>query len=282
MPEPQNEIIIYQPDATIRLEVRLENDTVWLTQSQMAQLFGCTIKNVSVHLRNIYQCNELQEDATMKEIFIVRFEGQREVSRTVSCYNLDAIISVGYRVNSILGVKFRQWATGVLKDYLLRGYAVNDRLDRLENRMTKAEEQIGVFVKTALPPVEGVLFEGQICDAYATALKIIRSARSSLVLIDNYIDESVLTMLGDRNPDVSATIYTRHFSRKLRLDLQRYNAQYPPVVIKAYQGAHDRFLILDDATVYHVGASLKDLGKSLFAFSRMELPAREILDRLPK
>ena len=235
MPEPQNEIIIYQPDATIRLEVRLENDTVWLTQSQMAQLFGCTIKNVSVHLRNIYQCNELQEDATMKEIFIVRFEGQREVSRTVSCYNLDAIISVGYRVNSILGVKFRQWATGVLKDYLLRGYAVNDRLDRLENRMTKAEEQIGVFVKTALPPVEGVLFEGQICDAYATALKIIRSARSSLVLIDNYIDESVLTMLGDRNPDVSATIYTRHFSRKLRLDLQRYNAQYPPVVIKTYR-----------------------------------------------
>ncbi len=129
--------------------------------------------------------------------------------------------------------------------------------------------------------MKGVLFEGQICDAYATALKLIKSAQKSLVLVDNYIDESVLTMLGDRNPGVSATIYTRHFSRKLRLDLQRYNAQYPPVVIKAYQGAHDRFLILDDTAVYRIGASLKDLGKSLFAFSRMELPAKELLDRLP-
>ena len=168
-----------------------------------------------------------------------------------------------------------------MKDYLLRGYAVNDRLDRLENRMTKAEEQIGVVLKTALPPVEGVLFEGQICDAYATALKLIKSAQKSLVLIDNYIDESVLTMLGARSPGVSAIIYTKHFSRKLRLDLQRYNAQYPPVVIKAYQGAHDRFLILDDTVVYHIGASLKDLGKSLFAFSRMELPAKELLACLP-
>ena len=186
-----------------------------------------------------------------------------------------------YRVNSILGVRFRQWATGVLKDYLLRGYAVNDRLDRLETKVARHDEQIGLFLKTALPPVEGVLFEGQICDAYATALKLIKSAQKSLVLIDNYIDESVLTMLGARNPGVSATIYTKHFSRKLRLDLQRYNAQYPPVVIKAYEGAHDRFLILDDATVYHIGASLKDLGKSLFAFSRMEFPAKELLDRLP-
>ena len=147
--------------------------------------------------------------------------------------------------------------------------------------MTKAEEQIGVVLKTALPPVEGVLFEGQICDAYATVLKLIKSAQKSLVLIDNYIDESVLTMLGDRSPGVSATIYTKHFSRKLRLDLQRYNAQYPPVVIKAYQGVHDRFLILDDTIVYHIGASLKDLGKSLFAFSRMEFPAKELLDHLP-
>ena len=147
--------------------------------------------------------------------------------------------------------------------------------------MTKAEEQIGVVLKTALPPVEGVLFEGQICDAYATALKLIKSAQKVRVLIDNDIDERVLTMLGDRSPGVSATIYTKHFSRKLRLDLQCYNAQYPPVVIKAYQGAHDRFLILDDTIVYHIGASLKDLGKSLFAFSRMEFPAKVLLDRLP-
>ena len=148
-------------------------------------------------------------------------------------------------------------------------------------RIEKLEKDVAFFVRTALPPAEGVLFEGQICDAYATAMKLIRSAQKSLVLIDNYIDESVLTMLGGRNPGVAATIYTKHFSRKLQLDLQRYNAQYPPVAVKAYHGAHDRFLLVDETTTYHVGASLKDLGKSLFAFSRLELPAREILDRLP-
>ena len=151
MPESKNEIIVYQPDETIRLEVRLENDTVWLTQSQMAQLFGCTIKNISVHLKNIYQYNELQEDATKKENFIVQIEGQRKISRMITFYNLDAIISVGYRVNSILGVRFRQWATQVLKNYLLRGYAVNDRLDRLETKVARHDEQIGLFLKTALP-----------------------------------------------------------------------------------------------------------------------------------
>ena len=274
LPE-RNEIIVYQPDETIRLEVRLENDTVWLTQSQMAQLFQRDQSVIARHIRNVFAEGELIKESNMHFLHIPFSD------RTVAFYPLDVIISVGYRVKSLRGTMFRRWATSILKDYLLRGYAVNDRLDRLENRMTKAEEQIGVVLKTALPPVEGVLFEGQICDAYATALKLIKSAQKSLVLIDNYIDESVLTMLGARNPGVSAIIYTKHFSRKLRLDLQRYNAQYPPIVIKAYQGAHDRFLILDDTTVYHIGASLKDLGKSLFAFSRMEFPAEELLDRLP-
>ena len=281
MPETKNEIIVYQPDETIRLEVRLENETVWLTQSQMAQLFGCSQDNIGVHIKNIYSIGELSREATAEDFSVVQTEGKRKVTRRVSCYNLEVIISVGYRVNSILGVKFRRWATGVLKAYLLRGYAVSDRLDRLENKVARHDEQIGLFLKTALPPAEGVLFEGQICDAYATAMKLVRSAKKSLVLIDNYIDESVLTMLGGRNSGVEAVIYTRHFSRKLQLDLKRYNAQYPPVAIKAYNGAHDRFLILDETTVYHIGASLKDLGKSLCAFSRMELPARELLERLP-
>ena len=275
MRDPPNEIIVYQPDETIRLEVRLENETVWLTQSQMAQLFQRDQSVIARHIRNVFAEGELIKESNMHFLHIPFSD------RTVAFYPLDVIISVGYRVKSLRGTMFRRWATSILKDYLLRGYAVNDRLDRLENRMTKAEEQIGVVLKTALPPVEGVLFEGQICDAYATALKLIKSAQKSLVLIDNYIDESVLTMLGARNPGVSAIIYTKHFSRKLRLDLQRYNAQYPPIVIKAYQGAHDRFLILDDTTVYHIGASLKDLGKSLFAFSRMELTAKELLARLP-
>ena len=279
MPESKNEIIVYQPDETIRLEVRLENETVWLSQDQIALLFGTQRPAITKHLANIYKAGELDEKGTCSILEHMGHDGQQ--SYRTKYYNLDAILSIGYRVNSRNATLFRRWASGVLKDYLLRGYAVNNRLDRLESKVARHDEQIGLFLKTALPPVEGVLFEGQICDAYATALKLIKSAQKSLVLIDNYIDESVLTMLGARNPGVSATIYTKHFSRKLRLDLQRYNAQYPPVVIKAYQDAHDRFLILDDTTVYHIGASLKDLGKSLFAFSRMELPAEELLDRLP-
>ena len=279
MPESKNEIIVYQPDETIRLEVRLENETVWLSQDQIALLFGTQRPAITKHLANIYKAGELDEKGTCSILEHMGHDGQQ--SYRTKYYNLDAILSIGYRVNSRNATLFRRWASGVLKDYLLRGYAVNNRLDRLESKVARHDEQIGLFLKTALPPVEGVLFEGQICDAYATALKLIKSAQKSLVLIDNYIDESVLTMLGGRNPGVTATIFTRHFSRKLRLDLQRYNAQYPPVVIKAYQDAHDRFLILDDTTVYHIGASLKDLGKSLFAFSRMEFPAKELLDRLP-
>ena len=280
MPESTNEIIVYQPDETIRLEVRLENETVWLNQSRIGELFAVDRSVVSRHIRNIYQSGELTEISTCAKIAQVHQEGRRIISRLQPFYNLDVIIAVGYRVNSMRATRFRIWATGVLKDYLLRGYAVNDRLDRLETKVAKHDEQIGLFLKTALPPAEGVLFEGQICDAYATAMKLIRSAQKSLVLIDNYIDESVLTMLGGRNPGVAATIYTKHFSRKLQLDLQRYHAQYPPVAVKAYRGAHDRFLLVDETVTYHIGASLKDLGKSLFAFSRLELPAREILDRL--
>lgn len=279
--QQKNEIVVYQPDETLRLNVRLENETVWLTQLQMAELFGCSSDNVGLHLKNIFACGELTKEATAEEISVVRREGSRQVRRNVCFYNLDAIISVGYRVNSILGVKFRQWATSVLKDYLLRGYAVNERLDRLERRVAKHDEQIAVFVKTALPPVEGVLFEGQICDAYATAMKLVKSAKKSLVLIDNWIDETVLTMLGGRCAGVSATIYTKRCSKKLQLDLARYNEQYPPISIKPYKGAHDRFLIIDETVVYHIGASLKDLGKSLFAFSKLEFPASELLSRLP-
>ena len=281
MPESTNEIIVYQPDETIRLEVRLRQESIWLTQLEIANLFGVQKAAVSKHLKNIFQSGELQLEATVSKMETLQLEGSRQVTRIQDYYNLDAIIAVGYRVNSMRATRFRQWATNVLRNYLLRGYAVNDRLDRLETRMTKAEEQIGVVLKTALPPAEGVLFEGQICDAYATAMKLIRSAQKSLVLIDNYIDESVLTMLGGRNPGAAATIYTKHFSRKLQLDIRRYNAQYPPVAVKAYHGAHDRFLLVDENVTYHIGASLKDLGKSLFAFSRLELPAREILDRLP-
>ena len=280
MPDEKNEIIVYQPDETIRLEVRLHQESIWLTQLEIANLFGVQKAAISKHLKHIFQSGELLEVATVSKMETLQKEGTRQVVRLQDYYNLDVIIAVGYRVNSLRATRFRQWATQVLKQYLLRGYAVNDRLDRLETKVAKHDEQIGVLLKTALPPVEGVLFDGQICDAYATAMKLIKSAQKSLVLIDNYIDESVLTMLGARANGVSATIYTRKYNAKFRLDVQKYNAQYPPIAIKPIHGVHDRFLLIDDATTYHIGASLKDLGKSLFAFSRLEIPPQEILGRI--
>ena len=280
MSQTQNQIVIYQPDETLRIDVRLENETVWLTQARMGELFGVDRTVINRHIRNIYATGELPEEATCAKIAQVQKEGGRMVSRIQPYYNLDVIIAVGYRVNSPQATHFRIWATGVLKEVLLRGYAVNERIDRLERRVAKTEEQIGVVLKTALPPVEGVLFEGQICDAYATALRLIRNARTSIDLVDNWVDETVLTMLGARGEGVSATIHTRHFSRKLKLDLERYNAQYPTIAVKACRGVHDSFLILEGRSVYHIGASLKDLGKARFAFSRLEMPASEILSRL--
>ena len=223
-PLAQNgEIILYQPDNSIRLEVRMEEETVWLTQAQMAVLFGCSQDNIGLHLKNIYSEREIEQDATTEEISVVRYEGNRKVSRRIMHYNLDAILSVGYRVSSKNATKFRQWANSVLKEYLLRGHAVNQRIERLEQRVNKTEEQIGFFVRTALPPVEGVFCDGQIFDAYAFAADLIRSARRRIVLIDNYVDDSALLTLAKRKEGVSAVIVTRHVSETLKLDLERHN-----------------------------------------------------------
>jgi len=274
-----NEIILYQPDETIKLEVRLENETVWLTQQQMAELFVTTPQNITMHIRNIYKEGELMTEATCKDFLQVRKEGTREVKRIQKIYNLDVIISVGYRVKSFRGTQFRQWALRVLKDYLLKGYSVNQRLERLEQRVTQTENKIDFFVKTSLPPVEGIFYDGQIFDAYKFVCDLIRSAKQRIVLIDNYVDDSVLQMLDKRQSNVSATIYTKNYTPQLQLDLQRHNAQYAPIVIQSFTQSHDRFLIIDD-TVYHIGASLKDLGKKWFAFSKMEIAASEIINRI--
>jgi hypothetical protein len=271
-----NEIILYQPDETIKLEVRLENETVWLTQQQMAELFVTTPQNITMHIRNIYKEGELMTEATCKDFLQVRKEGTREVKRIQKIYNLDVIISVGYRVKSFRGTQFRQWALRVLKDYLLKGYSVNQRLERLEQRVTQTENKIDFFVKTSLPPVEGIFYDGQIFDAYKFVCDLIRSAKQRIVLIDNYVDDSVLQMLDKRQSNVSATIYTKNYTPQLQLDLQRHNAQYAPIVIQSFTQSHDRFLIIDD-TVYHIGASLKDLGKKWFAFSKMEIEAGKVL-----
>ena len=274
------EIVMYQPDETIRLEVRVENETVWLTQQQMADLFLTTKQNVSLHISNIYDEGELEYVTTVKDYLTVQKEGKRMVKRHINLYNLDVIISVGYRVKSLRGTRFRQWANRVLKEYLLNGYSVNRRFETIEQRLTAAEDKIDFFVRSSLPPVEGIFFDGQIFDAYVQIVNLIKQAKHSIVLIDNYIDETTLTMLSKRDNNVSATIYTRQLSNQQQLDITRHNQQYPPITVNLCQRNHDRFLIIDDV-VYLFGASLKDAGKKLFAYIKMqETPAAELLNNI--
>ena len=284
----QGEIILYQPDEAVKLEVRLEDETVWLTQNQMAELFQSTKQNISLHTNNIFKEKELDMDAVVKESLTTASDGKRYRTKY---YSLDVIISVGYRVKSQRGTQFRVWANRVLKDYLLKGYSINQRVDQLESKIDqrliahdrKLEEltsKVDFFVRTSLPPVEGIFFDGQIFDAYTFATNLIKSARRSIVLIDNYIDEEVLLMLSKRSAGVSATIYTKQITPQLQLDLNRHNNQYARINIRTYLQAHDRFLILDNTDVYHIGASLKDLGKKLFAFSKMGIPASTIINQL--
>ena len=276
----KGEIVMYQPDETIRLEVRVENETVWLTQQQMAELFNATKQNISLHINNIYDEGELEQIATVKDYLTVQKEGKRMVKRHINLYNLDVIISVGYRVKSLRGTRFRQWANRILKEYLLNGYSINQRFDYIERRLTATEQKIDFFVRSSLPPVEGIFYDGQIFDAYAHIISLIKQAKHSIVLIDNYIDENTLIMLSKRNTSVSATIYTRQLSQQQQLDLQRHNQQYPPITVNVCQHNHDRFLIIDDA-VYIFGASLKDAGKKLFAYIRMqETSATELLNNI--
>ena len=270
------EIILYQPDNSISIEVRMEAETVWLNLNQMAMLFDRDKSVISRHIRNIYTEGELKKEATVAKNATVQMESGRQVMRQIEYYNLDVIISVGYRVKSLRGTQFRQWATGVLKEYLLKGYAINNRIEQLEQRVARTEEKIDFFVRTELPPVEGVFYNGQIFDAYVFATDLIKSAKKSVTLIDNYIDESVLLMLSKRKAKVRATIITRSDSKISQLDIEKHNAQYSPVEVKVCDTIHDRFLIIDNE-VYHLGASLKDLGKKLFAFSKLEMPAETIL-----
>ncbi len=284
----ENEIIIYQPDSMIKLEVRLENDTVWLTQQQIADLFGTKRPAITKHLANIYKSGELEENSTCSILEHMGNDGNQRY--TTKYYNLDAILSVGYRVNSRNATLFRQWASKILKEYLLRGYSVNQRFlymeSRIDRRLSEHDQQIrelsgkvDFFLKTSLPPREGVLFDGQIFDAYVFVCDLIRHARKRIILIDNYIDETVLTLLNKRNRGVLATIYTKRIDDNLQLDIERHNDQYAPINVRTAPNIHDRFLIIDD-TLYHIGASIKDLGKKLFAFSQMETSPAVILDNL--
>jgi hypothetical protein len=281
----KGEIVMYQPDETIRLEVRMGEETVWLTQQQMAELFDKDRTVISRHIRNIYKEEELEENITCAKFAHMGSEGDQTYEYTA--YNLDVIISVGYRVKSKRGTKFRQWANRILKEYLLKGYVVNSRIVALEEHVAKQDSQIeelkdkvNFFVRSSLPPVEGIFYDGQIFDAYAHIVSLIKQAKHSVILIDNYINVDTLTMLSNRSAGVTATIYTRQLSQQQQLDLQCHNQQYPPINICTTQHNHDRFLIIDDV-VYLFGASLKDAGKKLFAYIKMqETSSQELINRI--
>lgn len=270
-----NEVVFYEPDETLKLDVRLENNTVWLTQSQMSELFLRDRSVITKHINNIFKEKELEENSNVHFLHIASSD------KPVKFFSLDVIISVGYRVKSVRGTQFRQWANKVLKDYLLRGYAINQRLielsDRLDRRLLEQDGKIAAirkdvdfFVRSSIQPKEGIFFDGQIFDAYAFIAGLIRKANKRIVVIDSYVDDSVLVQLSKRRPGVKVDIYDGKISQQLRQDVARHNAQYPGVTLHAYKKAHDRFLIIDEE-VYHIGHSLKDLGKKLFAFSKMEV-----------
>lgn len=280
----KNEIILYQPgELADHIEVRLDEDTVWLTLNQIAQLFNRDKSVISRHLRNIYKEGELSQAATVAKNATVQIEAGRKVQRDIDFYNLDAIISVGYRVNSKQGTQFRIWATNVLRDYLLKGYALNQRMDRIENNyenLSKEVNKISLQLKTKELPTHGIFFEGQIFDAYVFVADLIKKAKTEIILIDNYVDESVLNLLLKRSKNVSATIYTKSISKQLLQDLKKHNSQYPEINIQEFKESHDRFFIIDKKELYHIGASLKDLGKKWFAFSRMDSFVNEVLQKL--
>ncbi|MBU3658793.1 MAG: virulence RhuM family protein [Flavobacteriales bacterium] len=278
----KNEIILYRPnEAAEHIEVRVENDTVWLSQAQMAVLFKQSKQNISLHINNCFNEGELSSDSVVKESLTTALDGKLYKTKF---YNLDVIISVGYRVKSKQGTQFRIWATSVLREFLFKGYAINQRVNRIENNLenlTKEVSKISIQLKSNELPTQGVFFDGQIFDAYELMSKIIRSANKEITLIDNYIDESVLTHLSKRAENVEAIIYTKSISRVLQLDLERHNSQYPPIQIRELRDSHDRFLIIDRKELYHIGASLKDLGKRWFAFSKLdETMLAFILERL--
>ncbi|HLS31547.1 MAG TPA: RhuM family protein [Flavobacteriaceae bacterium] len=273
-----SEIILYQTDdLPERIEVRLEDDTVWLNQEQLSSLFQRDQSVISRHIRNVFKEGELEEKSNMQKMHIPNSD------KPVAFYNLNVIISVGYRVKSKQGTQFRIWATNVLRDYMLKGYALNQRMNRIENSvesLTNKVQKIDFQIKSKDLPEKGLFFEGQIFDAYQLVTDIIQSAQSSVILIDNYIDSSVLTLLSKRKKEVDCTIYTKKITKGLQLDLKKHNQQYPSIELKALKTSHDRFLVIDEKERYHIGASLKDLGKKWFGFSRMDSLCIEVLNKL--
>ena len=285
MPPMENNILVSYTlgTETQPIDVLIEDDTVWLTQLQMVQLFQSTKQNISLHINNLFKEGELDEDSTVKEYLTVQNEGGRKVSRNIKLYNLDVIISVGYRVKSTTGTQFRIWANKILKDFLLKGYAINNRIEVLEKKVSSIEiknTELQLLLNPNLPLQQGVFFEGELFDAHVLISKIIKSANQSIFLFDNYIDETVLTQLAKKKKGVVVKLYTKNINKQLQLDVEKFNTQYEPIFISKFDKSHDRFLIIDQKEIYHLGASLKDLGKKWFAFSKLHIDPALILGKL--
>jgi hypothetical protein len=273
-----NEIILYQSDAqSNHIEVRIEDETVWLTQLQMVDLFKATKQNISLHINNIFKEGELKEESVVKYSLTTASDGKKYKTKI---YNLDVIISVGYRVKSKTGTQFRIWATNTLKSYLLKGYAIQQKIENIEVKLLEQGQKIEFLLNTTLPPSQGIFYDGQIFDAHTFVSKLVKSAQKSIALLDNYIDETVLMLLSKRSKGVNVTIYTKSISKQFKLDLDRFHKQYESIEVKEFTKSHDRFLIIDQTEVYHIGASLKDLGKKWFAFSKLDFDANELLGKL--
>ncbi|NCO00724.1 MAG: DNA-binding protein [Epsilonproteobacteria bacterium] len=284
----KSDMVIYN-DGELELNVSVTKDTLWLTQKQLGELFNVESHNITYHIQNIYKQKELEKNPTTQKIRVVQKEGKRKVERDVDHYNLDMIISIGYRVNSITATKFRQWATSVLKSYINDGYVINsekithERFKELENDVvllkSKVESISNLLEDNSLKPNKGIFFDGQTYDAYAFINDLLKSAKGEAVLIDNYIDDTVFTLFS-KYQNLQIKIYTGSISKQLRLDYQKYKTQYKNIELKEFKNVHDRFLIIDETEMYHIGASLKDLGKKWFAFSKFEIEALEVLGRL--
>lgn len=284
------DIVVYS-DGELELKASIANDTLWLTQKQLSELFDVETQTVNYHIKNILKQKELEKYATIRKIRIVQKEGNRDIQRDVEHYNLDMIISLGYRVNSITATKFRQWATSILKKYIHNGYTINaekittDRFVSLENdvhalksQMTEVNVQLK---KNSAPPKQGIFYNGEVFDAYVFINSLLQKSTQSIILIDNYIDENVLLQLSTKTSShVKITIFTKTLSKALTLDLQKHNKQYTPIRIVEFPYAHDRFLIIDEKEVYHLGASLKDLGKKWFAFSKLDAISLSFIEKI--
>ncbi len=283
----KNEIVIYEAkEFAQHIEVRIAEETVWLNKEQISSLFGRDRSVISRHINNIFKEGELQREEVCAFFAHTTQHGAirgKTQIKNVEYYNLDVIISVGYRVKSKQGTQFRIWANKILKDYLLKGYALNQRMNRIEDdfqKLTQKVEGIELQIQANLPPNQGIFFKGQVFDAYTFVSDLIRSAKKSIILIDNYIDDTVLTRFTKRKKGVTVTIFTKNISKQLKLDVEKHNEQYEPVTIKVFKDAHDRFLIIDEKEIYHFGASLKDLGKKWFAFSKMDISSVKVLDKI--